>query len=124
MHLRNQAFERLLDLVLAVASKIHLDRLIARPEIKRLLEFLRQFREWHVLSQAEVLHERALEIPVVSLHPFRAATPGCDCALRERLFRIGNHELRIANQLRAETMTRRTSAEMAVERKVFRCQLA
>ena len=35
---------------------------IARPEIKRFLEFLRQLRERHVFVDVEMLHQRALQL--------------------------------------------------------------
>jgi hypothetical protein len=89
LHLRHQSFER--PLVLTVAPEFHLDRLIARAEVKRFLERLWQLSEGHVLIDSKMLYERALQIAVVSLHPFRAAPPRVDRTFRDRFSRIGDH---------------------------------
>ena len=125
LHLREQSFERprRLGRGPAVAAEAHLDRLIARPEVKRLLEFLRQILKRDVFGDIEMPNERRLQPAIVGLHPFCAAPPWHDRAFRERLRGIGHHQFRIADQLRAESMTGRTGAEMAVKGKMFRREL-
>ena len=72
----------------------------------------------------KMFHQRALQMAIIRLHRLRPAPPRRDCAFGQRSARIGNHQIRIADQLRAETMTGRAGAKMTVERKVFRRQLA
>ena len=75
-------------------------------------------------STPKMLHQRALQLPVIGLHPFRAAPPWRDRAFRERLCRIGNHQIGIADQLRPQAVAGRARAEMAVKGKMFRRELA
>ena len=107
----------------AVAAEVHLDRPIARPEVERVLEFLRQIFKRDVVRDIEMPDERRLQSAVIGLHPFRPAPPRHDRAFRERFRGVGHHQFRIADQLRAEPMTGRAGAEMAVKGKVFRGQL-
>ena len=103
-----------------IASEIHIDRVIAGAEIERLLKLVRQIGKRHFFVYAEVFHERALQLAVISLHSFRPAPPRCDRPFRQRFLRIGNHQLDIADKLCPKTMTCRTRAEVAVKRKVSR----
>ena len=63
----------------------------------------------------KMLYQRGLQLPVIRLHRFCSATPRRDRALRQRLFGMGDHQFRIADQLRPESVTNRAGAEMAVE---------
>ena len=125
LHLRNEPFERPRRLGrFTVAARVHLNRLIARAVVERLLERLGQIRKRNVVVDREVFHERALQTPVIGLHRFGAATPRSDRAFRQRLFRIGHHQIGIANELRSQSVAGRTRAQMTVERKMFRRQFA
>src|SRR3984893_17902464 len=75
LHLRDESFEWPGCFLLAVAAKAHLYRLVAGAEVKRFLELLGQLCERHVFIDLKMSDERALQIPVVRLHPFRAETP-------------------------------------------------
>ena len=97
---------------------------IARPEVKRALKIFRQIGKRRFFVDAKMFHQRALQFFVIGLHPLRSAPPRRDRAFRERFFRLGNHQLRINHQLRAEPMTGRARAEVAVEGKMFRGELA
>ena len=78
LHLRHQSFER--SLLLAITGEIHLDRRPVGAEIKRVLKFVRQVRERHVLIDFEMFHQRALQLTIISLHSFRPAPPWCNRA--------------------------------------------
>jgi NTE family protein len=60
----------------------------------------------------------------LNINPLKPTQYMYDGAFRERFFRIRNHQLRIANELCAESMTRGASAEMTVKRKMFGRRLA
>src|SRR6266581_4743069 len=125
LHLRHQPLKRPGGpRSTAIARKNHLDRLIACAEIERMFEGIRQLFERHILHYAKMPNERRLQSSVIGLHSFCPAPPRYDGAFRERFFRIGNHQLHIANELCAESMTRGASAEMTVKRKMFRSELA
>ena len=59
---------------------------------------------------------------IVRLHSLRPAPPWRYDALRERFARIRNHQLWVANQLRAKPMAGGTCAEMAVKREMPWCE--
>ena len=71
-----------------------------------------------------MFHERALQVTVVSLHSFRAPAPRPDRSFGERFAGVGNHQLGVDNQLCAKPVTGWTSAEMTIEGKMFRGELA
>ena len=122
LHLRHQSFER--PLFFAISGETHFDRRAVRSEIERALKWLGQILEWHVFVDAEMLHERALQLFIICAHPFGPAAPRGDRAFGNRFRLVRNHQLGIDHELRSQTVTRRTGAEMAVERKMFRRQLA
>src|SRR6266481_4532143 len=125
LHLGNESFKRAGRFAgTAVTAETHLDWLIAGPEVKRFLKLLGQFGKRHVFINMKMFHERALQVTVVCLHSLRPPPPWRDRPFGECLAGIGNHQLRIASQLRAKTVTCRTRSEMTVERKMFRSQLA
>ena len=85
LHLRDQPFERLRRFVAFRCRRSSSRSADRRCRNKRLLELVRQIRERHVFIDAEMLHERVLQLPVISLHPFRPAAPRRDRSFRERL---------------------------------------
>src|SRR5260370_22163074 len=98
LHLRNQPFKRTRRFAGAIiASKTHLDWLIAGAKIERLLESLRQFGERHVFIDMKMFDERALQVAVVDLHSLRPASPWRDRPFSECFAGIGNHQVGIAN---------------------------
>src|SRR5438477_1237249 len=116
LHLRNKPFKRARRFAGAtIPSKTHLDGLIAGAKVERLLESLRQFSERHVFIDTKMFDERTLQVAVVCLHSLRPASPWRDRPLSECFAGIRNHQVRIANQLRAKTVTCRTRPEMTVE---------
>src|SRR2546421_264570 len=116
LHLGNKPFKRARHFARAtVTSETHLDWLMAGAKVEHFLESLRQFGERHVFIDMKMFHERALQVAVVCLHSLRPAPPRRDRPFGERFAGIGDHQLRIANQLRAKTMARRTRPKMAVE---------
>src|SRR6266498_5790434 len=94
-----------------IVAETHLDRCSIRAEVERLLELVRQFTERHVFIDVKVLHERLLQVPIVCLHSLRPTPPRRDRAFSQRVTRIGNHELGIANQLGAKSMASRACSE-------------
>src|SRR6476646_10009318 len=71
-----------------------------------------------------MFYQGALQVPIIGLHPFGSAPPGRDCTFGESLGRVGDHQFRITDQFRSETMTGRAGSEMAVEREMFRGEFA
>src|SRR6266480_6291452 len=71
-----------------------------------------------------MFHGRLLQLPPVTLHSFRAAAPLRDHSFGERFAGVGNHQLGVDNQLCAKPVTGWTSAEMTIEGKMFRGELA
>ena len=71
----------------------------------------------------EMFHERALQMTVVGTHSFCAASPWRDRALGQCFGRIGNHQIGIDNWLCPQAVAGRASAQMTVERKMFRSEL-
>ena len=124
LHLGHESLERFCDFLFAVAAKLHFNRLAIRAEVKRGFECFRQIGERNVFVHVEVFNQRILQMPIVDSHAFRAATPGRDCSFGQRFGLVGDHQLRIDHQLCSQTVASRASAEVAVERKMSRCQLA
>src|SRR5882724_12408535 len=63
-------------------------------------------------------------MPIVESHAFCAATPGYDCSFGQGFGLVGDHQLRVNDQLCSQTVASRASAEVAVEGKMSRRQLA
>ncbi len=69
LHLRDQAFKRPRRFLgFPIHAKLHRDRPVARAVNQRLLEIVRQIRERQELIDAEMFHQRALQVLVISLH--------------------------------------------------------
>ena len=124
LHLGHESLERFCDFLFAVAAKLHFNRLTIRAEVKRGFECFRQIGERNVFVHVEVFDQRILQMPIVDSHAFCAATPGRDCSFGQRFGLVGDHQLRIDHQLCSQTVASRASAEVAVERKMSRRQLA
>ena len=124
LHLRHESLEWFCDFLFTVAAKLHFDRLAIRAEVNRGFECFRQIGERNVFVHVEVFNQCILQMAIVDAHAFRATTPGCDCSFGQRFSLVGDHQLRIDHQLCSQTVASRASAEVAVERKMSRCQLA
>ena len=124
LHLRHESLEWFCDFLFGLAAKLHFDRLAIRAEVNRGFECFRQIGERHAFVHIEVFDQRILQMAIVDAHAFRATPPGRDCSFGQRFSLVGDHQLRIDHQLCSQTVASRASAEVAVERKMSRCQLA
>src|SRR5207248_8778373 len=116
LDLGNESFKRVpLFIGTAVTAETHFDWLIAGAKVKRFLKSLGQFGKRHVFINIKVFHERTLQVTIVCLHSLCPAPPWRDRAFSECFIGIGNHQLRIACQLRAKTVACRTSSEVTIE---------
>src|SRR4051812_43424278 len=70
-----------------------------------------------------MLHQRGLQVAIISLHPLCSSSPWRNRAFRQRLRLVGYHQVGITNELGPETMTGGARAEMTVEGKMFWSQL-
>ena len=113
--MRHQSFKRLSDLVFAVGAELDFNRLAVCAKVKRGLEFIGQIGEGYIFVNLEMFHESVLQMTIVGKHALCAASPWCDCSFGQSFGWIGNHQLRIDDQLRPQTVTSRAGAEMAVE---------
>src|SRR5215475_2369484 len=80
LHLGHKSLERFCNFLLAVAAKLHFNRLAVGAEIKRGFKCVRQLGERHIFIHIEMFGQRVLQMPVVGSHAFCAATPRCDCS--------------------------------------------
>src|SRR5207253_6532741 len=119
LHLWHQTLKRLGDLF-TVTAELNFNRCLARSKIKRALKIFWQLSKRRFFVDAKMFYQRALQFFVIGLHPLRSATPWRNHSLRDRFFRLGDHQLRINHQLRPQSVTRRTGTEMTVKGKMFR----
>src|ERR1700730_7405749 len=122
LRLRSKPFQW--PFLFAVATKTHFNRRPIRPEIERVLEVVRQIRERLVFVDLKMFPEGAFQLLVIGTHSFGPAPPRRDRALGNRFSFVGDHQFGIDHELRSQTVTGWTRAEMAVERKMFRRELA
>jgi len=118
LHLRQESLEWLRNFLLSILGEAHFNRRPISAEVEGLFELLRQIAKRNVLIDMKMSYQRLLQMPVICLHPLCPASPRRDCPFCERFARIGDHQVWIAGQLRAEPMTSRACPEMTVKGKM------
>ena len=98
---------------------MHFQRAIAGAVKKKLAERRRELAEWHIGAHVGVRGQRGGQGRVIAQHFRRALAPGDNGAVVEGFVRVED-QVRIEIRLRAESLARGASAEMAVERKMLR----
>ena len=119
----HEPVERLLHLLaLAIFTPGKGERPLARAVAEGLVKRGRELAIRGVHRNPVFLRERGEDALVITLHALVRLRPRRDRASGERFLTVGDHEIRVADQLRAEAVAVRARAKVRVEGKVLRRQ--
>ena len=112
----NHALKRAADLArFARAPEGELDFGLPRTPEQHALEIRRKRFVGHLHALLVMLCHTAEEAFVIAHHALAASPPGQNCALFERLVRVGHHQALVEDQLLTQPMAHRARARRGIE---------